>query len=187
MRTIQFSIIYFIVIIVIAHFFVPAEYNWTQNTISDLSAQGMKFQWIMQAGFIGFGLLLNIGFIQKFIAAHRVSYPALFIMFYGLAILFSGFFSTRPFINGVSYSVRESNLHSLFATLAGISFSLGILYRLVTAPTPGEKWLHAIFMVLVMGASFLFGLSENGSLPVMKGIVQRTLYLVSFVWLFLSH
>jgi hypothetical protein len=58
--------------------------------------------------------------------------------------------------------------------------------RLVTAPTPGEKWLHVIFLVLVMGTSFLFGLSENGVLPVAKGIVQRSLYLVSFIWLFLS-
>jgi hypothetical protein len=141
----------------------------------------------MQAGFIGFGLLLNLGFAQKFIAAQKVSYPDLLIMLYGLAILFSGIFSTAPFIQGVSYSVQESNLHSFFATTAGISFSLGIFYRLVTAPTPSEKWLHTIFLVLVMGTSLLFGLSENGLLPVAKGIVQRSLYLVSFIWLFLSQ
>lgn len=87
----------------------------------------------------------------------------------------------------MSYSVQESNLHSFFATTAGISFSLGIFYRLVTAPTPSEKWLHTIFLVLVMGTSLLFGLSENGLLPVAKGIVQRSLYLVSFIWLFLSQ
>ncbi len=173
--------------ILIAHFYIPPEYNWTQNTVSDLSAQGLKYQWIMQAGFIGFGLLLNLGFIQKFIAAQKVSYPDLFIMVYGLAILLSGFFSTAPFIKGVSYSLQESNLHSLFATAAGISFSVGILYRLVMAPTPGEKWLHFIFLIAVMGISFLFGLSENGVLPVAKGIVQRSLYLVSFIWLFLSQ
>jgi hypothetical membrane protein len=187
MKIIYFSIIYFVGVILFAHFFVPPEYNWTRNTISDLSAQGMKYQRIMQAGFIGFGLLLNFGCAQKFITAQRVFYPDLLIMLYGLTILLSGFFSTEPFIQGVSYSVRESNLHSLFATAAGISFSLGILYRLVTAPTLGEKWLHAAFLVLVIGTSFLFGLSENGVLPVAKGIVQRSLYLVSFIWLFLSQ
>lgn len=184
---IQFSIIYFIAVILLAHFFAPPEYNWTQNTVSDLAAQGLKNQWMMQAGFVGFGLLLNIGFAQKFLAAQKVSYPDLLIMLYGLAILFSGFFSTAPFIQGVSYSVQESNLHSVFATTAGIAFSLGIFYRLMIAPTPTEKWQHAIFLVLVMGTSLLFGLSENGLLPVAKGVLQRSLYLVSFLWLYLSY
>jgi len=187
MKMIQFSIFFFVAVIVLAHFFTPPEYNWTQNTVSDLAAQGMKYQWIMQVGFIGFGLLLNLGFAQKFIAAQKVSYPDLLVMLYGLAILLSGFFSTAPFIQGVNYSAQESNLHSFFATAAGISFSLGIFYRLFTAATPAEKWQHAIFLVLVMGTSLLFGLSENGTLPVAKGIVQRSLYLVSFLWLFLSQ
>jgi hypothetical membrane protein len=187
MKMVTVSIIYFIAVIVLAHFFAPPEYKWTQNTISDLAAQGLKYQWIMQAGFIGFGLLLNLGFVQKFIAAQKISYPDLLIMLYGLAILLSGFFSTEPFIKGLSYSVQESNLHSLFATVAGIAFSLGIFYRLVTAPTPGEKWMHGIFLLVVIGTSLLFGLSENGLLPVAKGIVQRSLYLVSFIWLLLSQ
>ena len=183
---IDFSILYFIIVITIAHFFVPPEYRWTQNTISDLAAQGLKYQWIMQAGFIGFGLLLNAGFLLKFLAAQQVSYPDLLIMLYGLAILLSGFFSAEPFIKGASYSVRESKLHSFFATVAGVAFSLGILWRLLAATTPAEAWLHAIFLVLVMGTSFMFGLSENKTLPIAKGIVQRSLYLVSFIWLFLA-
>ncbi len=187
MKIIPPAVIYFIVVIIIAHFFAPPEYNWMQNTVSDLAAQGLKYQWIMQAGFIGFGLLLNIGFVQKFIAAQKISYPDLLIMLYGLAILLSGFFSTEPFIKGVSYSVQQSNLHSLFAQIAGFAFTIGIFYRLVTAPTSGEKWLHAIFFLMVMGTSLLFGLSENGILPIVKGVIQRSLYLVSFIWLFLGQ
>lgn len=186
MKLTQISIIYFVAVIFIAHFFVPSEYYWTRNTVSDLSAQGLKYQWIMQAGFIGFGLLLNVGFIQKFIAAQKVSYPDLFIMLYGFAILLSGFFSTEPFIAGVKYSAQESNLHSMFATIAGISFSIGIFYRMVIATSPAERWEHAIFFMLVIGSSLLFGLSENNILPIGKGIIQRTLYLVSFIWLFIS-
>lgn len=186
MKIAQFAIIYFVAVILIAHFFAPREYYWAQNTISDLAAQGLKYQWIMQAGLIGFGLLLNIGFIQKFIAAQKVSYPDLFIMVYGLAILLSGFFSTKPFTEGVQYSIQESNLHSMFATIAGISFSISIFYRMVIAATPAERWGHAIFFVLVIGTSLLFGLSENHILAIGKGIVQRTLYLVSFIWLFIN-
>jgi hypothetical protein len=57
---------------------------------------------------------------------------------------------------------------------------------MVITATPAERWQHAIFFVLVIGISLLFGLSENQILAVGKGIVQRTLYLVSFTWLFIS-
>lgn len=183
MSTIHFSILYFVTIIVIAHFFAPPEYQWTQNTISDLAAQGVTHQWIMQAGFIGFGLLLNLGFVQKFRAIKKVFYGDVLVMLYGLAVLLSGVFSTAPFLPGVSYSVLESRLHSMFAEVAGILFSLGIFASLLAAPTARGKWFHALFFLLVIGASLSFGLSENGLIPLGKGLVQRTLYLVSFVWL----
>ncbi|NUM43275.1 MAG: hypothetical protein HUU38_01100, partial [Anaerolineales bacterium] len=56
-------------IIIIAHFFAPPEYVWTQNTISDLAAQGVEHQWLMQVGFIGFGenglIPLGKGLVQR--------------------------------------------------------------------------------------------------------------------------
>ena len=187
MNTITFSIIYFVGVIILSHFFVPSEYVWTQNTVSDLAAQGLPNQWIMQAGFIGFGLLLNLGFVQKFIAARKVIYSDISIMIYGLAVLVTGFFSTKPFIAGVDFSAQESDLHSLFAQIAGVFFIVGILYRLAIAPTSNEKWLHAIFLLLVIGTSLAFGLSENGIIPLGKGLIQKTMYLVSFIWLILSQ
>jgi hypothetical membrane protein len=185
-KMVLISILSFVVMIAAAHYFAPPEYRWTQNTISELAAQGLPNQKVMQAGFIGFGVLLNLGYIQKFVAGQKVVLPDVLVMVYGLAILLSGFFSTAPFLEGVAFSLRQSQLHSFFATLAGISFSAGILYRAVTAPTPQERWFHAIFFLLVMGASLGFGLIENGVLPIGKGIVQRSLYLISFTWLALS-
>jgi hypothetical membrane protein len=187
LKFITLSVIYFAATIIVAHFFVPPEYRWTQNTISDLAAQGLKYQWIMQAGFIGFGVLLNMGIVQVFIREQKVNYPDLLIMIYGFAVLLTGFFSTAPFLKDVSYSVKESNIHSLFATLAGVAFSAGIMYRLIIAPTPGEKYLHVLFLVLVLGSSLLFGLCENGILLLGKGLVQRFLYLASFIWLLISR
>ena len=181
------AVIFFVTVIIIAHFFAPPDYQWAQNTISDLAGQGLKNQWIMQTGFIGFGALLNLGFILKFVSARNVSYSDLPIMVYGLAILLSGFFSTAPIIQGEKYSEQESSLHSLFATVAGISFTMGIFYRAITAPTSAERWMHVFFLVLVMVASLLFGLCENGRIQFGKGLAQRGLYLVSFTWIVLSQ
>ncbi len=187
MKLIFFSVFYFVVVIIIAHFFVPPEYHWSQHTISDLAAQGLKYQWIMQAGFIGFGLLLNIGFVSKFIVAKRIFYPDLLIMLYGLAVLLSGFFSAAPFLDGVAYSVQEDKLHSIFAQAAGLFFSISILAYLLWTSDPTEKLIHTIFLILVIGTSMVFGLEENGIIHLGRGVIQRTLYLVSFVWLLMSQ
>ena len=187
MKTIFFAVFYFVAVIITAHFFVPPEYHWLQHTVSDLAAQGLKNQWIMQLGFIGFGLLLNIGFVSKFVAAKKIFYPDVLIMLYGLAVLLSGFFSAAPFLEGVSYSIQEDKLHSLFAPAAGVFFSIGILSYLLFSSDPKEKLIHTLFLILVMGTSMIFGLEETGVIHLGRGLIQRMLYLVSFVWLLICQ
>ncbi|MCP4603329.1 MAG: DUF998 domain-containing protein [Proteobacteria bacterium] len=187
MRLVFFSVFYFVAVIIIAHFFMPPEYHWTRNTVSDLAAQGLKHQWIMQLGFIGFGLVLNVGLAGKFVVAKKVFYPDVLIMLYALTVLLSGFFSAKPFLEGVSYSVQEDVLHSLFAQAAGVLFSLAIVTYLIISPGPKEKLFHMVFLVLVMGTSLAFGLEENDVIHLGRGLIQRTLYLASFIWLLLSQ
>ena len=187
MKWTSLAILYFVIVIVIAHFFTPIQYEWAHNTISDMAAQGLKNRWIMQAGFVGFGLILNLGFLLKLGATRKISYPDIFIMLYGFSILLTGFFSAAPFLDNVKYSVQEANLHSFFATVAGICFTIGIFLRLFTATTSAERWQHGFFLLFVTMASLFFGLAESGILLVGKGIVQRLLYLLSFIWLFLSQ
>ncbi len=129
----EWGLFYFVAVIFAAHFFMPPEYHWTRNTVSELAAQGLKYQWIMQVGFIGFGLLLNVGIVSKFISARKIFYPDLLIMIYGLAIL------------------------------------------------------HTIFLIFVIGISITFGLAENGIIHLGRGLIQRMLYLVSFVWLLFAQ
>ena len=178
-----FSVVYFVVVIVVAHFFSPPGYRWTRNTISELAGQGHERKWIMQAGFIGFRLLLNIGIILTFAAAEKVLYPDILIMIYGLAVLLSGFFCTAPIDTSIGYSVSEARLHSILASVAGVSFSLGVLGHLVSCAHPSGRWCHLAFLVLTLGSSMLFGLSENGVIGIGKGVIQRVLYTTSFIWL----
>ena len=187
MRLIILSVIYFVGMILLSHKFVPAEYLWTQNTISDLGAQGLRYKWIMQLGFIGFGLLLSAGLVSKSLAARKVVYTDVFLVLWGIAVLLSGFFCAEPYIESVSYSVPEAKLHSLFASSAGVFFSIGILCSLIVSSDPKEKLFHAVFLILVMGTSMMFGLAENGTVSVGKGVIQRLLYAVSFVWLLIDQ
>lgn len=51
---------FIIITIGIAQFIAPPPYDWTQNTVSELAAQGYENKWLMQIGFIGFGVMLSI-------------------------------------------------------------------------------------------------------------------------------
>ena len=181
MGTIYSSVIYFITVIIIAHFFAPPGYAWTRNTISDLGSQGHVHKWIMQAGFIGFGVLLTAAMVLKFRDLRRVNYPDLLIIAYGLSVLVTGFFCAAPIDKALPFSAREAQIHSLFAQLAGFFLIAAILWYLFTSPS---RWaFHLLFLLLIMSISGLFGLSENGMVAVEKGILQRALYIVSFIWL----
>jgi hypothetical membrane protein len=180
------AVTYFVVVIITAHFFMPEAYHWTQHTISELAAQGLPHQWVMQTGFIGFGLLINLAFIQKFRRQKRIIGQDLLIMLYGTAVLLSGIYSTAPFLDGVVYSQSEADLHSLFAQIAGFSFSIAIFIYAVRGGSNG-RYGHSLFFLLVIGFSAGFGLSENGSIPIGRGLMQRLLYLVSFIWLLSSQ
>ncbi len=181
-KPISIAVAYFIAVIVLAHFFVPPLYDWTQNTVSDLASQGHTYKWIMQTGFIGFGLLLTWGVIFHF-SKNRRAYFLLFVAVYGLSILMSGIFCTMPIDPFMSYSVSESKLHSMFATIAGVAMSLGIFWQVAASSSQRERWTRIAFFVLVIGISGLFGLAENHILALDKGIVQRCLYLAGLAWL----
>ncbi len=181
-RPILTAVVYFIAVIVLAHFFVPPMYDWTQNTVSDLASQGHTYKWIMQTGFTGFGLLLTWGVIFHFNKNNR-AYFLLFVAVYGLSILMSGIFCTAPVDPSMTYSVSEAKLHSMFATIAGIAMSLGILWQFAVSSNHRQRWTRFAFFILVIGISGLFGLAENHLLMIDKGIVQRILYLVGLAWL----
>ncbi|MBK9927424.1 MAG: DUF998 domain-containing protein [Anaerolineales bacterium] len=181
-RPFLIAVIFFIVVIVIAHFFAPLNYRWEQNTISDLGSQGHVYKWIMQAGFIGFGLILTAG-VYSYFRQNNKLYFLLFIAIYGLSILMSGIFCAASIDPAISYSVQEASLHSLFATLAGVAMSLGIFWQTMTVSTSRERRIRLVFLLLIGGISGLFGLAENHVLVLDKGIIQRILYLVGLTWL----
>jgi len=176
------AVAYFIAVIILAHFFVPPNYDWTQNTISDLGSQGHVYKWIMQLGFIGFGLILTAGVIQYF-RENKKRYFLFFVAAYGMSVLITGFFCAAAIDPSIPYSVSEASTHSLFATIAGIAMSLGIFWQAVGSSNSRDRWTRLAFFLGVIGISGLFGLAENHILILDKGIIQRVLYLVGLMWL----
>lgn len=168
------SIILFVLCIVIAHLVATNNYDFSKNTISDLGAQGYDRKLIVQTGFLLFGLTITAGVI-----ANGLSLRTSPILIYGFCVALTGVFCTKPFfdISHINYSETQSNLHSLFAQIAGLSFSIGILAQLFNETDRTGKIIHLVFFVLIIGLSATFKLLEN-----YQGIAQRFLYLISFLW-----
>jgi len=167
------STILFVVFIIIAHVFSTNNYDWTKNTISDLGAQGYDRKLIMQIGFLAFGLVLSAG-----IFLNGPSLRTAPILVYGLCVALTGVFCTKPFFDNYTYSTTQSTLHSTFAQIAGVTFSIGVLTQIFLTTDNNVKYIHLAFFILVIGLSATFGLLKN-----YQGIAQRLLYLTSFIWL----
>ena len=182
-RLFTLAVAYWVIIILIAHVVPPPGYNWTQNTISDLASQGHRYKWIMQLGLSGFGGLIVLAVMQAWGNAGKIIPHLIPVALYGATIFLSGMYCTAPIDPSIPYSESESVLHSMFATIAGISLSLAILWRILNSSTNAERWMHLFFLLAVMGFSAVFGLAENHMIELGKGIVQRLLYLSGFAWL----
>ncbi len=187
MVTVNAAVIFFAVIITLAHFFAPSEYDWMLNTISDLGSQRYKNAWLMRIGFIGFGVLLSIAVLWSFIHTEEKNYSDLLIVVYALSILLSGVFSAAPFTDFSTFSIGEDKLHSLFAQIAGIAFSFGILWHLLVYSNPNQKMINFVFLTLIISFSALVGLSKKGLITIGLGLIQRMLYVISFVWLLFRY
>jgi len=177
MKFIILSVVFIVLVILTAHIFVPEPYNWMHNTISELASQGYRNKWIMQVGFIGFGILLSIGVFQNIRVEENYRFRQILLVIYAVGILLAGIFCTRPFVDGIPYSEVEARLHSIFASIAGFALSAAMLLYFLTDHSR-RRILHAISLVLVLGLSISFGLASSYA-----GIVQRILYLVGFIWL----
>ncbi|MBC8332937.1 MAG: DUF998 domain-containing protein [Anaerolineae bacterium] len=178
-----FAVAYWLVIIVIAHFFAPPGYAWTKNTISELASQGHTHKWIMQLGLSGFGALIMLAVGMAVYKTKKVLNLLLPVALYGLGVFLSGIYCAAPIDPTIEFSVREAQLHSLFATTAGLSLSAGILWHIFVSLNVRERLAHTIFLVVLVGFSMLFGLVENGIADFGLGIAQRLLYSSGFAWL----
>jgi hypothetical membrane protein len=175
------AVVFIAVLIVVAHLVAPASYSWRDNTISQLAAQGYARAWIMRLGFVGFGILIVLGALDRARTNRRSWFHQareLALVLYGLGLLLAGSFSAEPFLPGVAFSESQAQLHSIAATLAGLGISLGMLLYLVRPGPLRNKIPDLVALTLTLAFSALFGMATSGA-----GIWQRCLWAVGFVWL----
>lgn len=176
------SVAFFLFVAIVSHLVTPSNYDWRENTISELAAQKYNYKWIMQIGLIGFGFLLGGGVLIKLTQAVAVWFMEIPILIYAISMSLSGVFCTKPIFESEDYSHFEDRAHSLFANLTGISFSLGVAVRMVFAEFLVDFVLNTAFLLLVLAGSMAFSKVSSR-----RGIVQRGIFFLGFLWLVILY
>ncbi|MHA2064386.1 MAG: hypothetical protein ACXABY_08405, partial [Candidatus Thorarchaeota archaeon] len=101
------------------------------------------------------------------------------LLIYAGSVSASGIFCTRPFVRTERYSERDDRLHLLFAQIGGMMFTVAILLKGLVSSTLTSAAPHFPFLVLVTLTAIFYSRIESS----MKGLAQRTMWLVSFIWL----
>jgi len=188
----QISVALLVTVILAAHIVayvsVPSLYDWRRNTMSDLAAQQYTYDWIMRAGLIAFGGILIVGIINKFCHRLAIYYVDVPIFLYAASVLLAGVFSIKPFFPVETYSQVHDKLHSFFATLSGISISIGIFCHPFpfSGKTRSSLTIDFVLFAAVIALSALFGFAES-AFPSYVGIIQRLMWLVGLTWLALFY
>lgn len=151
-------------------------YSSVSNLISQLGAQNTANSFIMVGGF----LALGVGIIADGI--RRFSKPVLPFVAFGLFMALAGLFAHKPLSPEKTFSMFAHQAHSVLATLAGISITVGLLWQAVYAPEMRTRAMTTILAVLC----FILPLCMLAFADV-QGLIQRFMYLLIFAWLWVYY
>ena len=92
--------------------------------------------------------------------------------------MLTGIFRHAPIIEGVIFNSIEDKLHSIFATIVGFSFAI---YAVSSAFI--EKAVRYWIIDIAVGFTATILSVLMSCLPNYSGIWQRSIFVISFVWL----
>ena len=168
----KISIIVFVIVVLTGPLYTVDNYSHIANLISELGAQQTKNNFIMISGF----LILGLGII---IDSYRErSYPVIPFALFGIFMAMAGIFPHRPIDSSIAYNHTSHSLHSLSATLAGISISMGFIWQGFLSLSKTQKLICFYLAIACFVFPMLMLLMSD-----YKGILQRILYLQVFAWL----
>ena len=178
MKRIRFILIaYFLMIpvIFILPFYSLESYSILNNTTSHLAAQNTPNSWIMNVVFCYLGVAT---IIEGWEYLKNYWSQKIIITVFGLTMIFTAVFQHAPIEPNIPFSVREDELHSLFATLCGwsfVTFAVSSAYIEITKS-------HKVFAVAARVIALLLSILMF-SITDLMGIWQRMIFMLSFAWL----
>ncbi len=151
------------------------SYSSVAHTLSQLGAQGAPGRWIVNAGFVTFGLGVFVDALRRF--GSEPLGAACFLVFGG-AMALCGVYSHRPIDLALAYDPTEDKWHSVFAMAMGFAFTFGTAWFAWKAgPT-----MHRLAGMAAAATAVVLPLGMV-VVPGLQGLIQRLMFFVSFAWL----
>jgi hypothetical protein len=104
-------------------------YSFVSNLISQLGAQNTQNSVVMVVGFLALGIGIVADGIRRF------SKPVLPFIAFGVSLALAGLLAHKPLSPVAEYSEGSHQAHSVLATLAGLSITVGLLWQAVLSST----------------------------------------------------
>ncbi len=164
----------FVAAVLIAPGVSHPAYSSLAHTTSELAGQNMPAAWMMRLGFMGFGLGVAVASLARWQAMPTLASATLL---FGLCMVAAAVWSHLPIDPSLGGSTGEDGLHSLAATAMGFAFAAAVATRLWQQRGRGH-WLD--WMAVAAAVPLPLGMA---ALPTMDGALQRTMFAISFLWL----
>ena len=174
-RFLLYAFILLLIVMFVLPFYSADTYSIVRNTTSQLGAQSTKNAWIMNATFILVGISC---IIEAWLHLGNFWFQKILLNIFGLGLICTAIFHHAPVTEGVIFSAREDDLHSVVSSIVGITF---IIYAISSAFIEKTTRNRTIDILVGLAASLFSFLMLT--LPDYAGIWQRTMFIISFVWL----
>jgi len=175
MNSTRIGVFFAILAIVVSPLFAAPGYSILEHSISELGAQMTPNAWIMNFGFLLFGLGILVDAVRRL---RDAPLGAISFIVFGMSMMFNGVFSHRPIDPDIPYDLLEDQLHSMFSGGVGVAFAVGTLCFAFAEEDRRAK----VACVLASAAAVLIPLCMVIYSEV-AGLLQRIMFAISFVWL----
>lgn len=172
MNSTRLGILIFTAATMAGPWYTVEEYSPVRNVISQLGAQNTPNSLIMVAGFLALGIGIVVDGVRRF------SKPVIPFIAFGLFMGLAGLIAHKPISPAVAFSELIHQAHSILATLAGISITVGLLWQAALVSTFRLRALTITLAILC----FILPLCMLAFQDI-QGLIQRIMYLLVFIWL----
>lgn len=171
-------VIFFIVLSVIASMKAPDTFSWSQNSLSTLGAQSFDAAWLMNATWIGFGVLIVLiaaGYHHKEELPQALTFP---IIVFGISVILLGIWRYDNIFEVAEVDLDEVEDHVIFYGVALISFAISVILHALVAKQKTIRWIHMACVILLFLMMIILEFTTA-----YVGLFERTIWLIMLIWL----
>ena len=171
-------VVFFIVLALIASFDAPDSFSWYQYPLSTLGAQAFDNAWLMNAAWMGFGLLVLLiaaAYHQKEDLPQALTFP---IIVFGICIILLGVWRYDNIFEVVEIDFDEVEDHLIFYAVALISLTLSIAFHALLSKEKVMRNIHIVYAGLMIIMMVLLVTVTKYS-----GLLERMTWFLIFIWL----